>query len=202
MLFSTVPSKTSPLPPLLSPSRPPSSTPHLPDLHGSHMVWLPGQAFYGKSVGEIKPWDFKCYPCPGGPLTLSKVLLSQWRASCSHPLAPDWIRIMPITGVGWGKRYSRKWAVVKREMGGSRNMNSLPWRCLVPSRGPICGLPLRAVTALLLSMLKRGGREEGWVGGWGVGGLVLGCDRVPFTLSSACKFSAALAIQPITPKEL
>lgn len=32
--------------------------------------------------------------------------------------------------------------------------------------------------------------------------LVLHCDRVPFTLLCACKFSAALAIQPITAKEL
>lgn len=36
----------------------------------------------------------------------------------------------------------------------------------------------------------------------GAEGLVLLCDRVPFTLLSACKFSAALAIQPITAKEL
>lgn len=36
----------------------------------------------------------------------------------------------------------------------------------------------------------------------GAEGLVLHCDRVPFTLLSACKFSAALAIQPITAKEL
>ena len=46
-----------------------------------------------------------------------------------------------------------------------------------------------------------GGEVAGEMEVW-VGGLVLGCDRVPFTLSSACKFSAALAIQPITPKEL
>lgn len=36
----------------------------------------------------------------------------------------------------------------------------------------------------------------------GAEGLALHCDRVPFTLLSACKFSAALAIQPITAKEL
>lgn len=33
-------------------------------------------------------------------------------------------------------------------------------------------------------------------------GLLLHCDRVPFTLLSACKFPAAFAIQPITAKEL
>lgn len=36
----------------------------------------------------------------------------------------------------------------------------------------------------------------------GAVGLALHCDRVPFTLLSACKFSAALAFQPITAKEL
>lgn len=36
----------------------------------------------------------------------------------------------------------------------------------------------------------------------GAEGLVSHCDRVPFTLLSACTFSAALAIQPITAKEL
>ena len=36
----------------------------------------------------------------------------------------------------------------------------------------------------------------------GAVGLALHCDRVPFTLLSACKFSAALAFQPITAEEL
>lgn len=59
MLFSTVPSKT---PSLCKPHRHPPLYPRLPDLHGGHMAWFPGLAFYGKSAGEIKPQGFKCYP--------------------------------------------------------------------------------------------------------------------------------------------